>query len=233
MASGIKQGDKVKYKQHECKVLHLLLNYVIIEYLQDGKPIKEKVSYQQLKQMKILIIDIETTGFLNNGGKIVEVGMVELDLTNGQKRIVYDQVCYEKGITRQECENSWIVKNSDLTVEQIRNSKNLEVQRQSIQSIINAYPLGCTAFNNVFDFGFMENRGFTFPVKLGCPMKISTNICQIPSPRGGYKWPNVQEAYEFFFGKTDYIEKHRGADDAFHEADIVFELYKRGEFKLN
>ena len=33
--------------------------------------------------MKIGIIDIETTGFLQNGGKIVEVGIVELNLENG------------------------------------------------------------------------------------------------------------------------------------------------------
>lgn len=29
---------------------------------------------------KILIIDIETTGFLKQNGKIVEIGIVELDL---------------------------------------------------------------------------------------------------------------------------------------------------------
>jgi len=33
--------------------------------------------------MKILILDIETTGFLQSGGKIVEVGIVELNLLNG------------------------------------------------------------------------------------------------------------------------------------------------------
>jgi DNA polymerase-3 subunit epsilon len=48
----------------------------------------------------------------------------------------------------------------------------------------------------------------------------------------GSKWAG-QEAYDFFFGKTDYIETHRGADDAFHEAEIVYELYKRGIFKID
>lgn len=62
-------------------------------------------------------------------------------------------------------------------------------------------------------------------------MKLSTNICQLPGNRG-FKWPKVPEAYEFFFGKTGYIESHRGADDAFHEADIVYELFKRGVFKI-
>ena len=223
------------YGEIQVTILFLSLNKVKIKYKQGSKTIETFVSYHQLKKidMKILIIDIETTGFLNAGGKIVEIGIVELDLSNGQKEIIYDSVCWENGITREEVENSWIVKNSDLTVEQIRTSKSLDSQRNAIQSILNSYPNGCTAFNNVFDFGFMENRGFIFPKKLACPMKISTDICKIPSPRGGYKWPKVEEAYEFFFGKTEYIEKHRGADDAFHEADIVMELYKMGQFILN
>lgn len=180
---------------------------------------------------KILIVDIETTGFLQQKGKIVEVGIVELDLSNGEKKIIFDQITHEKGITREECEKSWIVQNSTLTVEEIRKSKSLDVLKPEIQSILNSYAHGTTAFNNAFDFGFMENRGFVFPKKLACPMKLSTDICKIPSMRG-YKWPKVEEAYEFFFGKTDYIEAHRGADDAFHEADIVYELYKRGVFKI-
>jgi len=182
---------------------------------------------------KILVLDLETTGFLNENGKIVEIGIVELNLDNGEKKIIYNQVCHEKGITLSDVEKSWIVQNSDLNVEQIKYSPSLDRIKPTVQMILNDYPLGSTAFNNSFDFGFMENRGFIFPKKLDCPMKLSTDICKIPSPRGGYKWPKVQEAYDFFFGKTDYIEKHRGADDAFHEAEIVYELYKRGIFKLN
>ncbi|MDV7696272.1 3'-5' exonuclease [Chryseobacterium soli] len=182
---------------------------------------------------KILIIDIETTGFLQQNGKIVEIGIVELDLSNGNKKIIFDQVTHEKGITREEVDKSWIVKNSTLDVETIRTSKSLDALKPEIQSIIHSYNHGTTAYNNAFDFGFMEHRGFIFPKKLACPMKLSTGICKIPSVRGsGYKWPKVEEAYEYFFGKTDYIEAHRGADDALHEADIVYELYRRGVFKI-
>lgn len=86
----------------------------------------------------------------------------------------------------------------------------------------------------MFDFGFLKDRGFTFPIELDCPMKLSTDICKIPSPRGrGYKWPKVQEAYDFFFPDNEYIEKHRGADDAFYEADIVYKLYQMEIFKID
>lgn len=183
---------------------------------------------------KILILDIETTGFLQQGGKIVEVGIVTLNLETGERQIIFDEVCHESGITLEEVEKSWIVKNSDLTIEAIRNSQNLKKLQPQIQAILDLYPLGATAFNNAFDFGFMENRGFVFPKKLGCPMKLSTDICKIPHPTfGGYKWPKVEEAHKFFFGDVGYIEKHRGADDAFYEAEIVLELYKRGVFKID
>jgi len=181
---------------------------------------------------KILILDLETTDFLQRGGKIVEIGIVELDLSSGSRNIIYDQVCHERLITREHVEKSWIVQNSDLTVEQIRHSPQLSEIFLQVQGILMSYPLGATAFNNAFDFGFMENRGFKFPKKLPCPMKLSTDICRPPSPRGGYKWPKVEEAHKHFFGDVGYVEKHRGADDAYYEAEIVYELWKRGIFKI-
>ncbi len=183
---------------------------------------------------KILIIDIETTNFLNKGGRIVEIGIVELNLENGEKKILFDEVCYEDGISRQECDNSWIVKNSDLTTEDIRTSKNLKILAKEINRILLNYPLGATAYNNKFDFDFLESRGFIIFKKLPCPMLLSTNICKIPNKNGykGYKWPSVMEAYKYFFPESNYIEKHRGADDAFHEADIVQKLFDLGIFNL-
>ena len=183
---------------------------------------------------KILIIDIETTGFLNAGGKIIEIGIVELDLQDGSRKMLVDELVYEDGLTYHDMGKAWIVSNSDIKPMDVMQAQNLKSVQASIQQVINDYPLGATAFNNTFDFGFMEDRGFSFPVKLACPMKLSTDICKLKGRYPGkYKWPKVQEAYDFFFGKTDYVEKHRGADDAMHEAKIIYELYKRGIFKLN
>lgn len=181
---------------------------------------------------KILIIDIETTNFLDQGGKIVEVGIVELDVKSGEKKIIFDKVCHERPITKEEVESSWIVTNGFMTVDEIQKSKTLESMRDEIQEILNKYDLGATAYNNIFDFGFLESRGFVFPKKLPCPMLLSTNICKIAGKYGKYKWPSVPEAYDFYFPNNDYQEIHRGADDAFNEADIVYELLLRGVFKL-
>ena len=186
-----------------------------------------------MNENKILIVDIETTGFLKDNGKIVEVGMVELNLENGEKKILFSEVTHEKGITKEEVENAWIIGNSDLTVEEVRHSKRLDLLKEDIQKIIDSYPLGVTAYNNVFDFTFLEKKGIKFPKKLACPMLLSTPILKLKGKYGKYKWPNVNEAYGFYFPESKYIEKHRGADDAFHEADIIYELYKRDVFKIN
>jgi len=109
--------------------------------------------------MEILITDIETTGFLNQGGKIVEVGIVSLNLLTGEKKVLFDQVCHERPITKQEVEESWIVKNSNLTLEIIQKSKQLVHYIPWINAIYAAYPLGGTAFNNAFDNSFLKSRG--------------------------------------------------------------------------
>ena len=186
--------------------------------------------------MKILIVDIETTDFFKNNGKIVEVGMVSLDLNTGKKEIVFNSVCHEKPITEKEIENSWIVKNSDLTKKAILDSPEFVDIKHKIQGIINRYPDGITAYNNAFDFQFLESRGINLEKKLPCPMIISTPIVKINNPYDWgdlYKWPSVEEAYYHFFPKTDFIEKHRGGDDAYHEADIVLKLYQIGKFKVH
>ncbi|KKN06933.1 hypothetical protein LCGC14_1072340, partial [marine sediment metagenome] len=43
--------------------------------------------------------------------------------------------------------------------------------------------------------------------------------------------PNVEETWNYLFPDKKYSEKHRSYDDVFHEALIVFELYKRNKWK--
>lgn len=180
---------------------------------------------------KIIIIDIETTKLSRFEGKIVEIGITELNLLTGERKIIFDSVMHEDGITKQEIEESWIINNSTLTLPAILYSRNLKILKPYIQAILNEYPLGCTAFNNSFDFNWLENRGFTFPQKLDCPMVLAQPIVgAISTKTGKIKRPNVEEAYEYFANKK-LTELHRGADDSYQEALIVYELYKLGVFK--
>lgn len=176
--------------------------------------------------MKIATVDIETTGFFDFGGLIVEVGIVLLDLETGKTEKIYNELVCEEQFGERHI-NSWIFKNSDLSFQDVLNAEPLDLI--SLQKIFDEYP--ATAYNKDFDFQFLKDRGLKIQ-ELPCPMKICTDICKLPSFNGlGYKYPKVQEAWDYFFGKTNYIEAHRGADDAEHEALIVYELYKNGKFE--
>ena len=151
--------------------------------------------------MKILIIDIETTGFLLQDGRIVE-----LDLETIDKRIVFDKVINPQ-LDKSVIEASWIIKNGYMTIGEIQAGILFEEIKSEFQKLLNNYPDGATAFNRSFDFDFLESYGIVFPKKLPCPMLLSTNICKLPktykNPQhfdyGGHKWPKVEEAYKFLY----------------------------------
>ena len=180
--------------------------------------------------MKVLVIDIETTGFLKEGGRIVEIGVVELCLETGDKKVLLNSIINPE-LSEAELEKTWIVENKYMTVEEILNGVNfLYDVKDELQLILNNYP-GATAFNKSFDFDFLRIYGIRFHTELKCPMIVSTDICKIPKTGKaayypGWKWPKVEEAYKHFYPDSNYVEIHRGADDAFHEADIVFALHK-------
>lgn len=182
----------------------------------------------------ILVVDIETTGFLNKGGMIVEIGIVKLDLATGEITPAYNSLVKEEGFGSHHTVGAfgWIFNNSDLTYEEVDKAPSLESQRDDIQALFDQHY--ATAFNKAFDFDFLRDRGFTIK-DLPCPMKVATPICKLPSQYGysNYKWPTVEEAWAHFFGKkTGYIEAHRGYDDAVHEAKIVNKLFELGYFEV-
>ena len=178
---------------------------------------------------KILILDIETTGYTPKN-KIVEIGIVSLDLLTGNIETLFDELINEDSLTLTELADSWIIANSDMKIEDVWAAKNLQHYFDDIQKIINDHPLGVTAFSKTFDFAFFHDRGFVIPVELRDPMKISRDIVNALDKNGRIKNPKVEEAYKHFYPGEDYIEKHRGADDAHHEAKIVYSLYKMGKF---
>lgn len=191
---------------------------------------------------KILILDIETTGFLKSNGKIVEIGIVSLNIENGEITPIFNEIIKEPHYNVYKSANSWIFNNSTLTPSAVSAGKSLESVRVELQRLFNSDEyLGITAYNKVFDFGFLQDRQFTFKNILDCPMILCTKICQIPhkintysKQRKGYKWPSVEEAYKYFFpNEADkYVEEHRGLADAKDEAKIVYELIKLGEYKF-
>ena len=181
---------------------------------------------------KILIIDIETTGFMPEG-KIVEIGAVSLDVETGDITEVFSELCKPEGITVGEVMGSWIIQNGYINPSELKLARPLKSVCADFQAAIDGQEwVGATAFNRAFDFPFLEREGIRLPEKLGCPMLLSTDVCKLPSKNGkaGYKWPKVEEAWSFLVG-TPYTELHRGCDDAKHEAVIVWKLIGMGVFK--
>ena len=186
---------------------------------------------------KILVVDIETTGFSTSKDVMVEIGIVSLDLDNGEIKTLYDKVVRDKRFNLEYYvereKHGWVFENSDLTPQMVFDATPLGGEIPIIQEILNSFPNGATAFNRSFDFRYFEANNLVAPRLLDCPMLLTTNICCIPDKNGKNKRPSVEEAYKYFFPKSNYIEKHRGADDALHEAQIVYELHKLGVFKLD
>ncbi len=184
---------------------------------------------------EIAVVDIETSGFQNQGGLIVEIGIVSLDLETGNIANEFDSIVKENdfSIKHSRSPYGWVFQNSDLQYEDVDAAKSLIEMLPEIQTILNKYPLGATAFNKQFDFGFLKSRGLEIK-ELPCIMLTATDVVGLP-PNPGFstpKWPKVEEAWEYFFPNTEYIEAHRALDDARHEALIAYELYKLGKFEI-
>ena len=178
--------------------------------------------------MIINVLDLETTGWLNSGGKIVEVGVAGLNTDTGTVSEVFHSLCREEGMSIKD-RGAWIFENSDLTVEEVRAAPTFEEISWELQALLHNSDAN-TAYNKAFDFDFLRSRGMDIGTEWPCPMIRATPIVKAPKKNGkkGYKWPTVEEAWHFFFPNEPYIEQHRGLDDAMHEAKIVFELYKAG-----
>ncbi len=176
---------------------------------------------ENLQNQIIIVLDIETTGLDPYFNMICEIGICTLNLLDGTIEPIFHVICQEEN--KEFDDNSWIFQNSDLTLYTVRNAHFLENYREELQEILNLGP--CTAYNQSFDFSFLNSRNFKIPKKFWDPMHKLTPILKIPR-YNGYKWPSVQEAYNFFFKNENYTESHRALDDAKHEAKIIYATYK-------
>lgn len=178
---------------------------------------------------KIAVVDIETTGFQKQGGLIVEVGIVGLNLDDGSIRTEFSSVVREHGFNQKHTRRpyGWIFENSTLTPKEVAQAPLFDDMAEQIQGVLDKYPAGATAYNKAFDFGFLSSRGLSFK-ELNCIMLKASPIVNLP-PNPGFsapKWPSVEEAWAHFFPNKAYKEKHRALDDALHEARIAYAIHQ-------
>lgn len=175
--------------------------------------------------MKLLIIDIETTGFVPQGNSIVEIGLVLCDSDTRETIPVFNQIVRDGEFDYEKHKNSWIFKNTDLTPEEVRSAKHIDEYREELQKLFDVYPL--TAYNKKFDLSFMRARGFVINDTKDL-MKTATDISH--ELTGNPKWPSVEKIFALLFPDETYVEMHRGLNDALDEARL---LYKFCDIKAN
>jgi DNA polymerase-3 subunit epsilon len=182
----------------------------------------------------ILVVDIETTGFLNQGGLIIEIGIVKLNLENGEISPAFNSLIREPTFSYSHTKGQfgWIFKNSDINPADIAEAPSLESQRDIIQFLFDKYY--ATAYNKEFDFGFLKDRNFSIK-ELPCPMLTAAPIINLP-PDPGFtdtKLPSIYDAWYYFFENDFYLQDNRGLDDAMHEAKIVYKMYQLNLYDIS
>jgi len=191
-----------------------------------------------MNRTKILVLDIETTGFLPRSDKIVEIGIVLLDLETNTIETIFNEVIKEDGFEKnKKTKNAWIFKNSSLLYSSCLFAQNFSKYKSLLNLLFQHYYV--TAYNKKFDFGFLKARGIKIPNEYPDPMKVATKVLKLPATQkminAGYgekfKTASVQEAYTFLF-KGEKIEPHRAGEDAIMEAEIIKKLYELGEYKI-
>lgn len=189
-------------------------------------------------EKKILILDIETTGFSHTKDCILELGAVVLDTETGKIRKAFDATFKEKHLSggskdgkKYSHTKAWIFDNSDMTLDEIRNSEDIEFYRKDIQKLLTKYSGRITAWNRDFDAGFLESRGFDLGEKMGCPMKLTKGHFGLyQKNRKTPKWASVEEAVKLLGISDNFVEAHRGLADARIEAECIYRLIKLGEY---
>lgn len=186
----------------------------------------------------ILVVDIETgnlnhevNNFEPDNCTICEIGIVNLNLDTGVVDIVFNKTCREDKLCSP---SSWVFKNTSLTYEEVTKSDNLRNFQKDIQDIFNTKPV--TSWNQGFDFKVLENslKTLEIPLKFWDPMLVLTDYLKIPHASGyGYKWPKLQEAFEYFNPGEIIEQEHRAIYDAKIAAEIIFQAVNKWPNLIN
>lgn len=172
-----------------------------------------------------LIIDTETSGFHSvvlehdhpNQGRVIQLAALLLDEQFNE----VGQFCSLIVPT------TWVIKPGAQAVHQITQER-CERYGIPIESALYALTgfFDCAevvvAHNFSFDSQMLQKEGFQFSDRVSiCTMQQTTDLCHIPSKRGGFKWPKLEEALQILLN-----EQHVKAHDAMADARGCAKLYK-------
>lgn len=173
--------------------------------------------------MKLLVVDIETTGFYVQSDAIVEIGIALVDTVTKEIELVFNKVIKHDKFNSKRHKNAWIFQNTTLTVEDVEKAKSLDDYKEEIQALFDKYKM--TAYNKSFDLRFLNAAGFKMS-DVKCLMQTATQYSEYKDKNGKTKKPSVEEIYNQFFMKDGelYVEEHRAGADALDEAKIMLHM---------
>lgn len=176
--------------------------------------------------MKLLVIDIETTGLDIASDAIVEIGAALVDTDTKEIEVVFDKVLKDKYWNPIAHKNAWIFETSSLTVDDVEKAEPFSQHFDYLQELITKYDT--VAFNLKFDERFLTRSGIVFN-KSKCLMEAVKNYVTFKNENGRSVKPSVEEIYNHFLveeSSEPYVEKHRAASDAVDEAKIMLHMIK-------
>ena len=182
------------------------------------------------------MVDTETTGLFGSPRDlVVDIGISKVDLDSCDVSEVYSAVVNYPSFMVMERSDSWIFHNTDLTVDDVMLGTPFPQVRSEIFNILHGRLV--SSFNVAFDFSkFLYRRPWDLRDcwdEAPCIMKSSADVCRIPGCGGGYKWPKLQEAYDFFFpDMSSGPQSHRALSDAMMAGHVLLALYTSGNYPL-
>ena len=191
---------------------------------------------KNLLKNKIAIIDIETTGFNRHLDSILEIGIVELDTKTGKMKTLFNSLVRDSNFDISRHLDNNFVKNSGIDITEIINSISIKECEKDLQLIFDNYR--CAAYNSPFDFGWLESRGFSIPMKLMDVMRFCRKIfptCGSFKFQEVYRYVNnlLKKGNNQYLTRSEYINNHRAIDDAICEAELLFYLINELRFVLS
>lgn len=177
---------------------------------------------------RLVVLDTETTGFPRDSwSRVIELGAVLLDLDGREcdswSTLVLPDILDERA--------AGALAANHITPEMLAGSPNTESAILGFQAWLNRTGARyVTSFNVKFDLPMVERMGLHLQWA-GCVMERAMEVMgpagALPEGRyGGWKWPKLSEAAEFFSVRVDG-DAHRALTDARTAAGVVVEILKR------
>jgi DNA polymerase III epsilon subunit-like protein len=170
----------------------------------------------------ILFFDTETTGLVNP--RLVQLGMI---LTTDECEVIQETCLLVKPACKIE---DGAIKAHGRTNEYCQeHGQDLSLAMTLFDTVSGEVEL-VVGHNIKYDTQVMLNeqaKYVPFGIQTFCTMEATTDILKLPQKNGNYarrssyKWPKLEETYEFFFHK-----KLEGAHNALNDCRATLEIYK-------